>query len=236
MESATPALSTAVASPWAESLERVVASTVHLAEGRADTAAEVLRNLPDDQPAWAVEAARIQLAAGRRGAAIDLLDSVPAESRPGPAVTVRAALVRAQAADAAGDADTARRFVAQALLAARRERLRRPFLDAGRWLKPLLAAAPLRALADGWLLPDPAAASGPAGAGAPPAPIVVQELSEREHDVLRRLAQMMSTQEIAADLYLSVNTVKTHLKSLYRKLAVNRRSEAVRRARDLRLL
>lgn len=235
MESAAPALSTAVASPWAESLERVVASTVHLAEGRAETAAEVLRNLPDDQPAWAVEAARIQLAAGRPGAAIDLLDSVPAESRPGPAVTVRAALVRAQAAEAAGDADTARRFVAQALLAARRERLRRPFLDAGRWIRPLLATASLRVLAHGWLLHDPAAAGGPAGAP-PPAPVVVQELSERERDVLRRLAQMMSTQEIAADLYLSVNTVKTHLKSLYRKLAVNRRSEAVRRARDLRLL
>ncbi|MFE3849620.1 LuxR C-terminal-related transcriptional regulator [Streptomyces griseorubiginosus] len=235
MESAAPALSTAVASPWAESLERVVASTVHLAEGRAETAAEVLRNLPDDQPAWAVEAARIQLAAGRPGAAIDLLDSVPAGSRPGPAVTVRAALVRAQAAEAAGDADTARRFGAQALLAARRERLRRPFLDAGRWIRPLLATPSLRVLADGWLLPDPAAAGGPAGAP-PPAPVVVQELSERERDVLRRLAQMMSTQEIAADLYLSVNTVKTHLKSLYRKLAVNRRSEAVRRARDLRLL
>ncbi|MFC8427050.1 LuxR C-terminal-related transcriptional regulator [Streptomyces sp. NPDC057253] len=236
MESASPAVSTAVASPWAESLERVVASTVHLAEGRADTAAEVLRNLPDDRPAWAVEAARIQLAAGRPAAAIDLLDSLPAESRPGPAVTVRASLVRAQAAATAGDTETARRFVAQALLAARRERLRRPFLDTGRWIKPLLVAAPLRGLATGWLLPEPAAAGGPAGVATPPAPIVLPELSEREHDVLIRLAQMMSTQEIAADLYLSVNTVKTHLKSLYRKLAVNRRSEAVRRARDLRLL
>ncbi len=47
---------------------------------------------------------------------------------------------------------------------------------------------------------------------------------------------MMSTEEIAADLYLSVNTVKTHLKSLYRKLAATRRGEAVRRARELHLL
>lgn len=67
-------------------------------------------------------------------------------------------------------------------------------------------------------------------------PLVVEELSRREHDVLERLAQMMSTDEIAADLYVSVNTVKTHLKSLYRKLGVNRRSAAVHRARDLRLL
>lgn len=235
METAVPAVPTAVASPWADSLARVVASTVHLAEGRPETAAEVLRNLPEDQPTWRVEAAHIQLAAGRPDAALELLDGVPADGRSGPAVTVRAALVRAQAAQAGGDPETARRFVAQALLGARDERLRRPFLDAGPWIRPLLAAAPLRVLAAGWLLPDPAAPGGPAGTG-DPAPIVVQELSERERDVLRRLAQMMSTQEIAADLYLSVNTVKTHLKSLYRKLAVNRRSEAVRRARDLRLL
>ncbi|MEV0209480.1 LuxR C-terminal-related transcriptional regulator [Streptomyces sp. NPDC050788] len=64
----------------------------------------------------------------------------------------------------------------------------------------------------------------------------VEQLSAREYDVLRRLAQMMTTEEIAADLYLSVNTVKTHLKGVYRKLAVTRRSAAVRRARELELL
>ncbi|WP_333740554.1 response regulator transcription factor, partial [Streptomyces sp. IBSBF 2806] len=69
-----------------------------------------------------------------------------------------------------------------------------------------------------------------------PPPPMVEELTGRERDVLRRLALAMSTQEIAADLYLSVNTVKTHLKSAYRKLSVSRRNEAVRRARDLGLL
>lgn len=47
---------------------------------------------------------------------------------------------------------------------------------------------------------------------------------------------MMSTEEIAAELYVSVNTVKTHLRSIYRKLAVSRRSDAVRRARQFHLL
>lgn len=51
-----------------------------------------------------------------------------------------------------------------------------------------------------------------------------------------KLAQMMTTEEIADELYLSVNTVKTHLKSVYRKLAVSRRSAAVRRARELQIL
>ncbi|MEU5000512.1 LuxR C-terminal-related transcriptional regulator [Streptomyces sp. NPDC021622] len=68
------------------------------------------------------------------------------------------------------------------------------------------------------------------------APQIFGSLSGRELDVLVHLAQMMTTEEIAAELYLSVNTVKTHLKSVYRKLAVTRRTAAVRRARELRLL
>jgi len=53
---------------------------------------------------------------------------------------------------------------------------------------------------------------------------------------IRPIPPLLSTEEIAADLYVSVNTVKTHLKSVYRKLSVNRRHDAVHRARELRLL
>nr|WP_281278564.1 LuxR C-terminal-related transcriptional regulator [Streptomyces tateyamensis] len=61
-------------------------------------------------------------------------------------------------------------------------------------------------------------------------------MSGRELDVLGRVAQLMSTEEVAADLHVSVNTVKTHLKSINRKLGTSRRSEAVHRARRLHLL
>ncbi|WP_374118241.1 LuxR C-terminal-related transcriptional regulator [Streptomyces sp. MAR25Y5] len=242
VEAADPAVSTAVASPWAASHEKLVASAAHLAEGRPDSAAEVLRGVSGDQPVCAVEAAALQLAAGRPRDAVDLLDGIRAEGPTGPAVAVGAALVRARVAEEAGDTVTARRLVAQALLDARRERLRRPFLGAGAWIRPLLATAPSRALAEGWLTPGAPRHGGPSRRGEPLRPeplpplLVAPELSGREHDVLERLARMMSTEEIAADLYLSVNTVKTHLKSVYRKLAVNRRGEAVRRARELRLL
>ncbi|MFD3501595.1 LuxR C-terminal-related transcriptional regulator [Streptomyces sp. NPDC058678] len=236
VEAADPAVAAAVASPWAAGREALVASAAHLAEGRPDEAAEMLRGVSGDQPTCAVEAAAIQVAAGRTWAAIDLLDSIRTGSGAGPAVTVRAALVRAQVAEEAGDTATARRLVAHALLDARRERLRRPFLDAGAWIRPLLATPPLHELAAGWLTPGSPRRGEQPPPESPASPLVAVELSGRERDVLERLARMMSTEEVAADLYVSVNTVKTHLKSVYRKLAVNRRGDAVRRARDLRLL
>ncbi|KAB1148198.1 helix-turn-helix transcriptional regulator [Streptomyces luteolifulvus] len=235
LQAVEPDLGADVVSPWAQGHTALVASAAHLAEGRPETAVELLDAVSEGQVACAVEAARARLAAGRPAEAIDLLDRVHPDGRSGPAVTVRAALVRAQAADRAGDAVTSRRLVAQALHEARRERLRRPFVEAGPWIRPFLGMAPLRGLAAGWLTPGPPS-HGAAPRPADQPPPVVEELSERERDVLQRLAQMMSTEEIAADLYVSVNTVKTHLKSVYRKLAVNRRNDAVRRARELRLL
>jgi LuxR family maltose regulon positive regulatory protein len=67
-------------------------------------------------------------------------------------------------------------------------------------------------------------------------PLIVEHLSDREREVLRHLSGMLSTAEIAAEMYISVNTVKTHLKSIYRKLAATHRSEAIRRARQLNLI
>jgi LuxR family maltose regulon positive regulatory protein len=59
----------------------------------------------------------------------------------------------------------------------------------------------------------------------------VVPLTARETDVLRLLAQLCSNEEIAADLVLSLNTVKTHMRSLFQKLSVSRRADAVRRGR-----
>ena len=67
-------------------------------------------------------------------------------------------------------------------------------------------------------------------------PLVVERLSQREREVIGHLAVMLSTAEIAAEMYISVNTVKTHLRSIYRKLSAAHRGEAVRRARQLDLL
>ncbi|NLG46267.1 LuxR C-terminal-related transcriptional regulator [Gordonia sp. (in: high G+C Gram-positive bacteria)] len=65
---------------------------------------------------------------------------------------------------------------------------------------------------------------------------VVMPLSAREMDVLHHLLSPGTVAEIARDLYISVNTVKTHQRSIYQKLGVRGRREAISRARELRLV
>ena len=66
--------------------------------------------------------------------------------------------------------------------------------------------------------------------------LLVEPLSEQERRVLRLLAAGMSNPDIARELVVSVNTVKTQLQSIYRKLNVNSRAEARAAARRLNLL
>ena len=54
--------------------------------------------------------------------------------------------------------------------------------------------------------------------------------------MLRHASELLSTAEIASEMDVSINTVKTHLKNSYRKLAATRCGEAVRRARQLELI
>ena len=70
----------------------------------------------------------------------------------------------------------------------------------------------------------------------PAAGLVAEHLTERELIVLRYLPTMLKAGEIAADLFVSVNTVKSHLRAIYRKFDVTTRRAAVERAQDLNLL
>ncbi|MDC7335763.1 LuxR C-terminal-related transcriptional regulator [Streptomyces lydicus] len=111
------------------------------------------------------------------------------------------------------------------------------------WTRPPRAAAP--AVRRGRALAAAPAPGRPAARGTvvdgrapgrPAGPVLVEALSGREREVLAYAARMMSNEEIAAALHLSVNTVKTHLRSVYRKLGTSRRREAVERGRELHLL
>ena len=66
--------------------------------------------------------------------------------------------------------------------------------------------------------------------------MLVEPLSERELEVLRLLRTDLNGPEIARELMVSLNTVRTHTQNIYAKLGVNNRRAAVRRAEELDLL
>jgi LuxR family transcriptional regulator, maltose regulon positive regulatory protein len=139
-----------------------------------------------------------------------------------------------------GDERRGRSSLEQALKLGEAEKRRLPFAMERSWLRPVLMRHPELAGAHRQLLgPGMGVPSAvPAQRGAPDhaAPVIVEQLSSRERDVLRHVAEMLDTADIAAEMYISVNTVKTHLKSIFRKLGASDRREAVRRARQLNLL
>lgn len=61
-------------------------------------------------------------------------------------------------------------------------------------------------------------------------------ISKREHEVLELMAQGLTNQQIADKLFVSLNTVKTHTSNLFLKLEVSRRTQAVQRGKELRLI
>lgn len=69
-----------------------------------------------------------------------------------------------------------------------------------------------------------------------PAPAALGDISDREHAVLRLLPTDLSQRQIGDELFVSHNTVKTHVKSILRKLDASSREEAVTRARERGLL
>jgi len=76
----------------------------------------------------------------------------------------------------------------------------------------------------------------PPVAGAPPQQALVKQLSRRELDVLRLLDSELTGPEIARQLYVTLNTLRTHTKRIFTKLDVSTRAAAVRRAHERGIL
>ena len=149
-----------------------------------------------------------------------------------PVSCLHALVITAVARHSLGRADEASRVLEQALALASGDGYRRPFLG-GLPLHRLLERQLDRPSAYGPLVAEllealEKRAAGPAG--------LLEPLSERERAVLRLLPTLLSYSEIAGELFVGVNTVKTHIKSIYRKLDVGSRRDAVVRARALRLI
>jgi LuxR family maltose regulon positive regulatory protein len=112
----------------------------------------------------------------------------------------------------------------------------RVFLDQGPALKHLLHRAKSQNIHLKYIDRVLNAFTGPVILGKGEPQPLVDPLSERELDILRRLRTNLTTPEIADEMVIGVNTVRTHIKNIYSKLAVHKRSEAVSRAKDLGLL
>jgi LuxR family maltose regulon positive regulatory protein len=181
--------------------------------------------------------ARMQLADGEpAGAAATLAPCLDGSGTGGRAAPVEAWLVDALAGDALADRDRAAASLERALTLAEREGDRRSFLDAGAPARSLLARYRNRVPSCWSYLDALLQASTESARVATSPPVLIERLTERERTVLRYLPSLMTYEEIAADLYVSVNTVKSHVYGVFRKLGVSGRRQAVRSARELRLL
>jgi LuxR family transcriptional regulator, maltose regulon positive regulatory protein len=213
-----------------------------LAAGEPEKAIAALSPEPDLASAEAsliLGAAWLRL--GNLPAAGTMLARVPSDVATTSLTTqLRRSLLVAELAVAAGNRERAELVVDRALRAATTEQLRMTVALAGGWLRSLVARdSGLSARHSAFLesVPEPAGTAADhckVSALAYDALFVVP-LTMRETDVLKRLADYCSNEEIAADLVLSLNTVKTHMRSLFQKLSVSRRADAVRRGRELGL-
>jgi LuxR family maltose regulon positive regulatory protein len=183
--------------------------------------------------------ARLLVAEGDVRQALDLLDRLldvaKAAGRGGS--LVEAGLVRALAHHADGDADSAVADLTAALTVGVPAGYCRLFLDEGEPMAELLGQIAGVAVPDArthaeYLLAAVRRPSAPPPGG----PATEEGLSEREFEVLRLLATELSGPEIARQLFVSVNTLRTHTKHIFTKLDMNTRRAAVRRAADLGLL
>jgi len=206
--------------------------------GRPHAALRLLRGYQasDFAALTALPRARAHLALKDLRAARDCVRGVLATASPqaGRYTLVDALLCDARIAQLDDDPGRALEILIRALDVAQGEIIL-PFLPLKDAFADLLARHP--AIAARWPLRRPDDQPEPA---AEPAPVLSADLpdplTQRELTILRFLGTSMSTAEIADELCLSVNTVKTHLAAIYRKLPATGRRDAVLRARELELI
>ena len=233
---------------------------LHLAQGRLDAAVRWAREsgfhiddaLREELEIEYLTLVRVLLAEGRLqpggsslGDALTLLQRLGADAaqagRHGRIIEIGALKALARAAQ--GDTAQARLVLAEVLARGEPEGYVRTFADEGAPMAVLLAELRTRPPAGqgfslAYLDKLIAAFGGVAGGGAARAAnsALVEPLSDRELEVLRLVAAGLKNQEIADRLVVVLGTVKAHINSIYGKLGVSSRVQAVSRARELNLL
>jgi LuxR family maltose regulon positive regulatory protein len=219
--------------PYLRTIEVALAARAAIAAGRTELSSTLLDD-PTLIEVTDLAAARAALAAELRdhGALQKLVDHWPEVDGAEPRSLVQHHLWQAVVLDGNGQTAAAGQCIDTALAITEREGMVQVLRDGG----PAVARCLRRHYRN---RPTPYLRQQIEGLdevqGPGQSPELVEQLSEREMEVLRYLPSRLSNAEIAARLYVSVNTLKTHLKAIYRKLGVTSRSEAVERGEDLGL-
>ena len=226
--------------PWATLTLRLAEGRQSAAERRVDDAVGILEEGRSDalSPAavvhWQVWLAEILLQAGRTQEARDEVRQALAQG-VGWGVHVLALVVNAEACDELGLPDEALDNLDQALAEASPEQILFPFL-----LAPQRTHALISKLLDRGTAHEELAVGLLARLALTPdggrATSLVEPLTARELEVLRALQGTGSNQDISKRLFISGNTLRTHVKHINRKLGTASRREAVERARELSLI
>jgi LuxR family maltose regulon positive regulatory protein len=253
-------------SPWFESYAAARQARLWLVQGDVQAAtrwAQTNDLRPDDSVSFQYAfdyfvLARLLIIQGRGqdGSAIDkALDLVVtllnlAETAGANSYVIEALILQALALQARGDDDRALSPLERALVLAEPEGFVRVFAEEGAPMGRLLRMAVAQGIAldyAGRLLKVLESETkelqerGTIGASslssaADPSSYLAESLTEREIQVLRLISAGLSNQEIAQELYVSINTIKTHARNAYGKLDVRNRTQAVNRAKELGIL
>jgi LuxR family maltose regulon positive regulatory protein len=209
-----------------------------LHQGQVTAAAQLARHY--DLP---LSQARVLLAQGDPSAALGVLEPFrqQMEARGWADERLKAMVVQAIALHLNGEQDSATQMLAEALALAEPGGFVRLFVDEGPLMAQLLSEAASRGVMPVYLGTLLAACEAEAQKRQAPSDLSPAQprnelLSQRELEVLRLIAQGCSNQAIGARLFLALDTVKGHTRRIYDKLQVQRRTEAVARARELGLL
>ncbi len=182
--------------------------------------------------------ARVQLAQGEPAKAIAELTSFREQVGDDrlPSERLKVLVLLAVAHHAHGETDKAVQILGEARVLAKPHDFIRLFVDEGPPMKTLLREAAKRGITPNYVGQLRAAfGEDEAGGKTAVSQPLIAPLSERELEVLKLLGTDLSGPEIAHQLMVSLNTLRTHTKNIYTKLGVNNRRTAVRRAKELGL-
>ncbi len=225
---------------FVQRLPEIAAAQVDVLLRQGDMAAAAHLAQKHDLP---LSQARAFLALGDAAAALTLLSASrqQLEAKGWQDERLKALVLQARAFRACGEEEAALRTLGEALALAEPGGFVRIFVDEGIAMAQLLSEASARGIAPDYVgkilaaFPDSRMAPGQSTIHHPPSKMI-EPLSQRELEVLRLIAQGLSNREISERLFLALSTVKGHTRIIFDKLQVQRRTEAVARARELGLL